>query len=200
MMTVSKRERRLIGAGLLVGLGLIVYFYGVEPLQEWRRSGAQMIPSREAQLERRRLVVARRPTLTADLEKLNQQLQTRAPRWLQGPTPPLAASELQTLVKDVALKAGVEVRSERILPLVDRNGLQEVPIEITVAGGLRETVRLLHDLEHTTKILTVQDVKVRVVAVGQPRDLLTTFNVSGYLLPSASAPTVGGTTSGAPKG
>jgi Tfp pilus assembly protein PilO len=200
MMTVNKREQRLIGAALLVGVGLIVYFYGVEPLQEWRRSGAEMIPSREAQLERRRLVVARRPTLTAELEKLNQQLQTRAPRWLQGPTPPLAASELQTLVKDVALKAGVEVRSERILPLVDRSGLQEVPIEITVAGGLRETVRLLHDLEHTTKILTVQDVKVRVVAVGQPRDLLTTFNVSGYLLPSASAPTVGGTTSGAPKG
>ena len=200
MMTVNKRERRLIGAGLLVGLGLIVYFYGVEPLQEWRQSGAEMIPSREAQLERRRLVVARRPTLTAELEKLNQQLQTRAPRWLQGPTPPLAASELQTLVKDVALKAGVEVRSERILPLVDRSGLQEVPIEITVAGGLRETVRLLHDLEHTTKILTVQDVKVRVVAVGQPRDLLTTFNVSGYLLPSTSAPTAGGTMSAAPKG
>jgi Tfp pilus assembly protein PilO len=200
MMTVNKREQRVIGVALLVGLGLIVYFYGVEPLQEWRRSGAEMIPSREAQLERRRLVVARRPALTAELEKLNQQLQTRAPRWLQGPTPPLAASELQTLVKDVALKAGVEVRSERILPLVDRSGLQEVPIEITVAGGLRETVRLLHDLEHTTKILTVQDVKVRVVAVGQPRDLLTTFNVSGYLLPSASAPTAGGTMSGAPKG
>jgi Tfp pilus assembly protein PilO len=199
-MTVNKREQRVIGVALLVGLGLIVYFYGIEPLQEWRRSGAEMIPSREAQLERRRLVVARRPTLTAELEKLNQQLQTRAPKWLQGPTPPLAASELQTLVKDVALKAGVEVRSERILPLVDRSGLQEVPIEITVAGGLRETVRLLHDLEHTSKILTVQDVKVRVVAVGQPRDLLTTFNVSGYLLPSASAPTAGGTVSGAPKG
>ena len=200
MMTVNKREQRVIAAALLVGLGLIVYFYGVEPLQEWRRSGAEMIPSREAQLERRRLVVARRPTLTAELEKLNQQLQARAPRWLQGPTPPLAASELQTLVKDVALKAGVEVRSERILPLVDRSGLQEVPIEITVAGGLRETVRLLHDLEHTAKILTVQDVKVRVVAVGQPRDLLTTFNVSGYLLPSTHAPTAGGTASGAPKG
>jgi len=48
--------------------------------------------------------------------------------------------------------------------------------------------------------LTVQDVKVRVVAVGQPRDLLTTFNVSGYLLPSAPAPTAVGAPSGAPKG
>ena len=49
---------------------------------------------------------------------------TRAPRWLQGPTPPLAASELQTLVKDVSLKAGVEVRSERIAHDLDQNNTQ----------------------------------------------------------------------------
>jgi hypothetical protein len=172
----------------------------VEPLQDWRRSASELIPSREAQLERRRLVVSQRAALTAEMEKVEERLQAKAPRWLQGPTPPLAASELQTMVKDVALKAGVEVRSERILPLVDRSGLQEVPVEITVAGGLRETVRLLYDLEHTSKTLTVQDVKVRVVAVGQPRDLLTTFNVSGYLLPHTPAPSAGGAAPGAPKG
>jgi hypothetical protein len=136
--------------------------------------------------------------LTAEIEKVNQRLESKGPRWLQGPTPPLAASELQTMVKDLALKAGAEVRSERILPLVDRGGLQEVPIEITVAAGLRETIKLLFDLEHTTKLLTLQDVKVRVVAVGQPRDLLTTFNVSGYLLPSSPAPTAGGATPATP--
>jgi hypothetical protein len=92
------------------------------------------------------------------------------------------------------------MRSERILPLVERGGLQEVPIEITVASGLRETVRLLYDLQHTTKILTVQDVKVRVIAVGQPRDLLTTFTVSGYLLPGAVVPSTGELSSGPPKG
>jgi len=200
MVSINKRERRLIGLAVIVGLALIVYFYGIEPLQEWRRSHAELIPAREALLERRRLIVAQRPTLVTELEKVNQRVEATAPRWLQGPTPPLAASELQTLVKDVALKAGAEMRSERILPLIDRAGLQEVPIEITVAAGLRETVRLLYDLANTSKILTVQDVKVRVVAVGQPRDLLTTFTVSGYLLPNTPAPTTGSTAPGAPKG
>lgn len=200
MMSINKRERRLIGLAVLVGAALFAYFFLVEPLSDWRRSASELIPSREAQLERRRLVVAQRPHLTAEMEKVEQRLQAKAPRWLHGPTPPLAASELQTMVKDVAVKAGVEVRSERILPLVDRSGLQEVPVEITVAGGLRETVRLLYDLEHTSKILTVQDVKVRVVAVGQPRDLLTTFNVSGYLLSHTPPPSAGGAAPGAPKG
>ena len=133
-------------------------------------------------------------------ERLIERFEAMAPRWLKGPTPPLAASELQTLVKGLAEQANAEVRSERILPLVERGGLQEVPIEITVGSGLREVVRLLYDLEHTTKILTVQDVKVRVVGVGQPRDLLTTFTVSGYLLPGAATPAPGESSPGSPKG
>ncbi len=44
MMTINKRERRLIGLAVLVALGLFVYFYLVEPLQEWRRSGADVDP------------------------------------------------------------------------------------------------------------------------------------------------------------
>ncbi len=200
MMTPSKRERSFIVLAIVIGVGLLGYVYLLEPLREWKQAGADLIPTREAVLERRRLLVAQRPVLMAEIEKANKRLEAMAPRWLQGPTPPLAASELQTLVKGLAEQAGAEVRSERILPLVDQGGLQEVPIEITVASGLRETVRLLYDLEHTTKILTVQDVKVRVVAVGQPRDLLTTFTVSGYLLPSAATPTAGESPLGSPRG
>ena len=199
-MNPTKRERSLIGLGVLVGLAILGYLYVLEPIQEWKRSGSDLIPTREAVLERRRVMVAQRPTITAEIEQINKQIAAVTPRWLKGPTPPLAASELQTLVKGLAEQAGAEVRSERILPLVERSGLQEVPIEITVASGLREAVRLLYDLEHTTKILTVQDVKVRVVAVGQAHDLLTTFTVSGYLLPGAATPTAGESPSGSPRG
>ena len=199
-MNPTRRERSLIGLGVLVGLIIVGYLYVLEPIQDWKRSGSDLIPAREAVLERRRVMVAQRPAIAAEIEQVNKQISAVTPRWLKGPTPPLAASELQTLVKGLAEQAGAEVRSERILPLVERGGLQEVPIEITVASGLREAVRLLYDLEHTTKILTVQDVKVRVVAVGQAHDLLTTFTVSGYLLPGAATPTAGESSSGSPKG
>src|SRR5262249_43717019 len=166
----------------------------------WGEAGGDWIATGEATLERRRLLVAQRPVIAAEIENANKRIEAMAPRWLKGPTPPLAASELQTLVKGLAEQAGAEVRSERILPLVDRGRLQEVPIEITVASGLREAVRLLYHPDHTTKNLTAHDVKVRVVAVGQQRDLLTTFTVSGYLAPSGTTPTAGETPSGSPKG
>jgi len=63
-----------------------------------------------------------------------------------------------------------------------------VPIEITVAGGIRESVNLLYQLERTGKLLTVQDLKLRVVSLGQPKDLLTTVTVSGYLLSARPRP------------
>jgi Tfp pilus assembly protein PilO len=183
MPAVSKRERVLIV--LAVGAAIVVggYVYLVEPLRERAQEAAELIPAREAKLDRRRALIAQRDALAAELAEADRRLAAERERMLRGPTPPLAASELQKLVKDVATEANVEVRSERILPTIDRAGIVEVPVEITVAGGIRESVDLLHSLERTPKLLTLQDVKIRVISVGQPRDLLTTLTIAGYLLP-----------------
>ncbi len=102
-----------------------------------------------------------------------------------GPTAPIAASELQRVVNEVPAGADVDVRSERVLPPTNLAGLQEVPVELTVASSIRDTVALLYQLGRTNRLLTAKDVKLCVIAVGQPRELLTTLTVAGYLLPAA---------------
>ena len=204
MAALSKRERNLIGLALLGAAVSTGYVYVLEPLREQAQQTAELIPAREAQLQRRRLLIAQRASLATELAQIATRIEAQSERLLKGPTPPLAASEMQKLVKEVAAAANVEVRSERILPTADRDGLQEVPIEITVAGGIRESMNVLDQLERTSKLLTMQDQKVRVISAGQPRDLLTTITVAGYLLtpptakpgdkpaaPSGSAPAQG---------
>ncbi len=66
---------------------------------------------------------------------------------------------------------------------MDQQGLQEIGIELTLVGSIRDTVTALARLERTDRLLALKDVKIRVVAPGQPRDLLTTLTVVGYLLP-----------------
>jgi hypothetical protein len=56
-----------------------------------------------------------------------------------------------------------------------------------VAGRIRDTVELLLKIDQTSRLLTVKDIKVRVVAVGQPCELMTTLVVAGYLLPTAGS-------------
>ena len=187
MPILRRRERTLIGLALAGLLLVALYFYGVEPLVNRARDLTELAPAREATLESRRLLVAQRTRLTEELAEATLAFERQAARLLPGPTAPLAASELQKVIKDVAAGANVEVRSERVMPPADMAGLQEVPIELTVAGSIRETVALLYQIERTPRLLTVKDVKVRAVAVGQPRGLLTTLTVAGYLLPAPAA-------------
>ncbi len=186
MAVITRRERSLIGLGVAGAIVVGAYLAVVEPLMNRNTELAQLLPAREATLERRRQLVAQRDRVAAEQQALTSRLEAETAHLLPGATVPLAASELQKLVKEVAEGASVEVRSQRVLPPVDMAGLLEVPIEITVAGSARQTVTLLHLLEQTPRLLMLRDVNIRVVALGQGRDLLTTLTVSGYVLPGAA--------------
>ena len=183
MATLSRRERVSVGAGTVVALVVSGYLLLVEPLLMRARDAGALVPAREATLERRRLLVSQRPRLAEELAAVSERLESEAARLLRGPTPPLAASELQKLLKELLPAGGVEVRSERVLPPADQQGLQEIGIELTLVGGIRDIVTALARLERTDRLLALKDVRIRVVAPGQPRDLLTTLTVVGYLRP-----------------
>lgn len=187
MPTLKRRERTVIALALGAAIVVALYLYVVEPLLDRYRELAELAPAREATLEARRRLIAQRPRLIEELAAATTALEQQTQRLLPGATAPLAASELQRVVKDVAAAANVDVRSERVLPPAELAGLQEVPIELTVAGSIRDTVELLFRIERTSRLLTVKDVKVRVVAIGQPRELMTTLTVAGYLLPTAGS-------------
>jgi hypothetical protein len=140
--------------------------------------------SREATLGARCRLLAQRPRLIEELAEVMTNLERQTQGVLPGGPAALAASELQRIVKKIAAAANVDVRSESVPPPIELAGLQEVPIELTVAGSIRDTVELLSKIEQTSQLLTVKDRKVRVVAVDQSREVLTTPTVAGYLLPA----------------
>ena len=183
MATLSLRERVIVGTGAVVALVVGGHLFLAEPLLARARDAEALVPAREATLERRRRLVAQRPRLAEELAAVTERLETESARLLRGPTPPLAASELQKLVKELLPPGGVEIRSERVLPPADHQGLQEIGLELTFVGSIRDTVAALARLERTDRLLGLKDVKIRVVAPGQPRELLTTLTVAGYLLP-----------------
>jgi len=180
---VSRRERVLIAVGVVVALLVVGWEFVLQPVRERYRSAAELTPVREQVLVRRLELVARKAAIARDLEATNARLQAVAGRFLPAATPAVAASELQKVVKELATQASTEIRSERILPPVERGELVEIPIEIAVSGEIRQLVDLLSRLEQTPKLLTVQDLKVRVVNVTQPKELLATIILSGFILP-----------------
>ena len=183
MANLSRRERTVIAAGLLVGILLGGWSFVVEPILESNRRAGELVPAREQMLEKRRDLIARRGVIEAELRSLTERLNAVSARFLTSATPAVAASELQKLVKDMAAQANTEVRSERILPPAERGELLEIPVEIAVSGEVRQLVDLLARLDGAPKLLTVQDFRLRVVNVSQPKELLATLTLSGYILP-----------------
>ena len=184
--SLSRRERLFVvlgAAGLAVVLGWI---FVVQPLAERNRAAADLVPSRLQVLTRRLDLVARKDAIAQDLEATNGEIERLSSRFLTEAAPAVAASELQKLTKDMASQAATEIRSERILPPVERGELLEIPVEIAVSGEIRQLVDLLSRLEGSQKLLTVQDLRVRVVNVSQPKELLATLTVSGFILPGKS--------------
>jgi Tfp pilus assembly protein PilO len=184
---LSRRERMLVVLGVLIGVVVLGWELVVQPVSERHRAAAELVPVREQLLNRRLELVGRKAAIDGELTAVNQRLDAAASRFFTGATPAVAASELQKLLKDMATEAKTEVRSERILPPVERGDLLEVPVEIAVSGEIRQLVDLLSRAERAPKLLTVQDLKVRVVNVSQPRELLATLTVSGFILPGKKA-------------
>lgn len=171
----------MLGVAALVALGVTGYVYGVEPAMERQAVTRELTAARRALLARQKRLVARTERHGREMEALRAEIAQRRARLLPGDRAPVAASELQKLVKDLATAASVDVRSERVIAPVDLTGVLEIPIELTVACTIRQMVTLLNQLEQTPRLLRVRDLKIRVAAPGQPRELLTTLVVSGYL-------------------
>jgi Tfp pilus assembly protein PilO len=182
--SLSRRERTLIGAGVLLAVIIGGWLFVVEPIRERNAVNAELVPVREEVLSRRRELVARKGAITADLQAANERIEGLSARFLTAATPAVAASELQNIAKEMATAAKTETRSERILPPVERGELLEIPIEIAVSGEVRQLVDLLARVEGAPKLLRVQDLKIRVMNVSQPKDLLATLVLSGFIMPA----------------
>ena len=192
MLKLQPRERRLLIIGVIAAAGILGYLYVVEPLLAHHEAVTTQIASHEALLARQQRLVARRDRYAEERDTLQAEIAQRRGRLLPGDKPPLAASELQKLVKSTAQDAGIEVRSERILPVTERGGYIEVPVEVTLAGPIRGIVTFLQRLETVPVQVSIQDLKLRVVSVAAPRELLATVAVAGYI--------ASGTAEGEPRG
>ena len=185
-MVTSRRERTILVIGGAAAVLVLGWIFVVEPLTERVRATSELVPTRSQALARRLDLIARKDAIVKELERTNAEIERASARFLTEAAPAVAASELQKLTKDMAAQASTEIRSERILPPVERGEILEIPVEITVSGEIRQLVDLLAQLDAAPKMLTVQDLRVRVVNVSQPKELLATLTVSGFILPGKS--------------
>jgi type II secretory pathway component PulM len=181
MLALRSRERRLLVLAGVFVVGVVGYLYVAEPLMQRHSATRDLVVARRNLLTRQERLVARAEAYAAELEVLRAEIARRRGRLLAGDKAPVAASELQKLIKTTAQEVGIDVRSERILASVDRGGYAEVPLEVTLSGPIRALTAFLHRLEEAPTLLALTDVKVRAPAMTAVRDLSATVALSGFI-------------------
>ena len=160
---VSARERLF----LLAALAALALYFGARPLLPRLTNigprADRLLEEKSSVLAAYRQAVGREGALVAEAEALETRIGSRELALLPGATPPLAAADLQTRLKQLADRAGLKIQSEKILAHVKRDAYLEIPVQIVANGEIRNLRDFVVAVEASPVFIAVQEVSLRSV-------------------------------------
>lgn len=160
---ISRRERLFLLAAL-AALGL---YFGARPLlprlAQLGPGSEKLYEEQTGVLEAYRQAVGREGALNAESRDLESRIAAREEAFLPGATPPLAAADLQTRLKQLADRAGLKIQSEKILAHVKRDAYLEIPVQIVANGEIRNLKDFVVAVEASPVFIAVHEMSLRSV-------------------------------------
>jgi len=160
---ITGRERRL----LFGAAALLVVYLGARPiLGRVAVVGPQsknLLTEKMKVIAAYRQAVGRESSLAAEATALGAKISAYEEALLPGATPPLAAADLQTLLKQFSDRSGLKIQSEKILPHVKRDFYLEIPVQIVANGDIRNLKEFLVAVDSSKLFMAVQNVSLRTV-------------------------------------
>ena len=165
---ITGRERKfLIGAAslLIIYLGaiklgpprMLVSVSAIGPKSD------KLLAEKMERIDAYRQSVGRESSLAAEAAALGAEISSYEATLLPGATPPLAAADLQTLLKQFSEHSGLKIQSEKILPHVKRDSYLEIPVQIVANGDIRNLKEFLVAVDSSKLFMAVQNVSLRTV-------------------------------------
>jgi len=177
----SRRERYFVIAALVVALGFVTVRFGVYPFLENQKRIREEIPVKLKQLDKYRQFVAGKSRSENNLKKIQSLAKKSAGKMLLGNTPPMAAADLQDILKTLSAKNRISIRSEKVLDAISTDFFIQIPVQIEFTTTITNLTNLLYDIETNDKFLNLIDLNIRVTNRRNPRDIRTTLIVVGLM-------------------
>ncbi|MFH1091358.1 MAG: type II secretion system protein GspM, partial [Pseudomonadota bacterium] len=154
MMKLRRREKMIIGLGVLVLLGLAVYFAVVEPVIQRRDSLKKLTLRMETDLREMRNLAARYKALAESKNQLERQVSTRG----KGFAP---FAYLENLARESGLTGQIESMTP-VAAKVEEGQAQMAEFDLRLSGiGLPQLVNFLYRLESSDKVFFVVNLNIR---------------------------------------
>ncbi|MBI4826873.1 MAG: hypothetical protein HY807_10725 [Nitrospirae bacterium] len=177
---VSAREKRVIVTGTILAVLIIIYWisgwYG-----DTRTEMAELTDAKQMMLEKQMKNLSDMGILQEKLDRIKQSASTEQKSLLNGDKPPVAAAELQSILKDTLSSQLIEMKSERTLAAVDAGYYLGVPVEIGFISDTEKLKGFLYRIRVSALLLNITDLKVRVTNANNPQDVYVTAVITGFI-------------------
>lgn len=181
MVLTKERKIILIVAAILLPLAAIYRFAPsagiIQPLGE-------EIAVKKKQLLKYQIAAQEKGVLTSELEAMTRVLIQTEGGLLTGGTPALAAVDIQNTLNQIAESTGVDLTLARPLPPEKKEEeayLTGIPLFVRFNADIHQLERFLFRVENSSKILTISQLRIRIVNLKQPDLFQVEMAVEGYM-------------------
>ncbi|MFQ5901324.1 MAG: type II secretion system protein GspM [Thermodesulfobacteriota bacterium] len=126
-------------------------------------------------------IVSEKDSIQNKLEYLDSRLKGLNAGVLTADTIPVAAAELQRLIKEMAKERGIKMSSEKVLPSIESGEFVKVPVEFQFKSMLPGLKGLIYDIESSSLILGIPKIKLKAPEFKKQNENKVTLVVEGVM-------------------
>jgi Tfp pilus assembly protein PilN len=179
-ININEREKKFLIAGG-IAVVMILLFQLFDWYGDTRKEVELVAEARRMKIEKELRKLADKENLEMEAKLAKEQLQRRENMLLKSSKPPIAASELQRTLTQTASALNIDIKLERTLNPVDTGTYLAIPVEIGFTTSTGKLKDMLLRIRNSVVMLTVNEMKIRVNNVRNPKNIYTTLIVTGFI-------------------
>jgi len=182
--TPSKLPQKKIFWGVIgIAVLILIYAFGILPMVEAKKKAEEEIALKKRVLLKYEEYLSNRKAVEEELDRTLKQHEEAQKKLLPGETPQLGAANLQEIVKRLAEKNGIAIRSFRNLEPKEINSYRKISIQIDFnpTNSMLSLGQFLYDIEQHEKELMISEMDLLVLNVRMPNQIQGNLVISGLM-------------------
>jgi len=189
-MKISKREKQFIILCIISGILFCLIKFLFFPLIDRRKELSENIFAKEMMYKKYVAYLNKKKDVERELDALREREKDIETKLLRGDTASLAASDLQRTLEQASSQVKILVQTTKIMePETLDEGFLAVPIQVKLVSDLTRARKFSSMIEENYKFLTIPELKISVKNKADPREIMITMVVNGFMKgPPPAAP------------
>lgn len=183
MRKATLSRKKFLWALIGIAVALAVYFFLLIPLVETTKKADQEMTLNQRILSKYAEILQNRKAVEEGLARTQRQIEEVQKRLIPGETPQLGAANLQDLVKRLAEKNNLSLRSFRNLDPKEVGAFRRisVQIEFNPLSSVQNLTQFLYALEHQEQKLMISEMDLLVFNPRMPNNVQGNLIISGFM-------------------